>query len=331
MLLAATAMMISTFAAADSMQTAPAPLFVDPVYDGAADPTLIWNVEEKAWWMFYTSRRANQSGEPGVRWCHKTDIGIAVSKDSGRTWAYNGIARGLAFEDGPNTWWAPELIRHGDLYHMFVSYVPGMHDDWSGDRFILHYTSDNLGDWKYEGRIPLSSNRVIDPCVYRFPDGVWRMWYKDEADDCHIYLAESTDLNKWKVIGPAETTRGQEAPNVFRLGGWYWMLTDSGGLNHYRSKDGLHWEDRGAFMQKPGKRTDDNYVAQHPDVVILDGATYVVYFVHPFGKKHTEPDKHRSVLQAAKLEVRDDKLIAIRDNPFDFTLKAPMNGLYHGE
>ena len=42
---------------------APAPLFRDPVTDGAADPVLIWNREEKKWWMLYTQRRANTAGK----------------------------------------------------------------------------------------------------------------------------------------------------------------------------------------------------------------------------------------------------------------------------
>jgi len=184
--------------------TAPAPLFVDPVYDGAADPTLVWNRDEKTWWLFYTSRRANQRDEPGVRWCHRTDIGIAVSSDGGHTWTYKGTARGLVFESGQNAWWAPEIIWWADRYHMFVSYVPGMHDDWTGDRYILHYTSSNLLDWEFEAKIPLSSDHVIDPCVYRFPDGTWRMWYKDEAADCHIYLAESKDLYTWRQLRNGE-------------------------------------------------------------------------------------------------------------------------------
>ena len=33
---------------------APAPLFRDPITDGAADPVLIWNRTEKNWWMLYT-------------------------------------------------------------------------------------------------------------------------------------------------------------------------------------------------------------------------------------------------------------------------------------
>lgn len=42
----------------------PAPLFRDPIYDGAADPTIIWNREAKTGWQLYTHRRANVAG-PG--------------------------------------------------------------------------------------------------------------------------------------------------------------------------------------------------------------------------------------------------------------------------
>src|SRR5512143_64534 len=82
----------------------PAPLYRDPVFNGAADPSLIWNDQERAWWVFYTNRRANApDAQDGVRWCHGTDIGIASSTDGGLTWTYRGIAKGLEFEPGRNT------------------------------------------------------------------------------------------------------------------------------------------------------------------------------------------------------------------------------------
>lgn len=50
--------------AADSPRVPAAPLFRDPVFDGAADPVLIYNREEKCWWMLYTNRRAKlRTGE----------------------------------------------------------------------------------------------------------------------------------------------------------------------------------------------------------------------------------------------------------------------------
>ena len=84
-------------------------------------------------------------------------------------------------------------------------------------------------------------------------------------------------------------------------------------------------------MREPGARKDDHYVAQHPDIVVLDDAAYAIYFVHPFGKKHVKPGKHRSVLQMAKLECRDGRLTAVRDEPFAIDLKPPKEGRYHGE
>ncbi|MBX7259273.1 MAG: NPCBM/NEW2 domain-containing protein [Candidatus Hydrogenedentes bacterium] len=302
---------------------APAPLFVDPVFDGAADPTIVWNRAEGSWWIFYTARRANQKDEPGVRWCHGTDIGIAVSKDAGASWTYGGIAKGLNFEEGRNTFWAPEVLWHDGQYHMFVSYIRGLHDDWSGQRHIVHYTSANLADWKFVSQLALSSDNVIDPCVYRLPDGTWRMWYKDEADNSHIYAADSPDLLTWTVKGPVITDRSGEAPNVFLWNGVYWMITDAFGLSLYRSKDADTWTYVGPFMREPGQRRDDGGVAQHVDVWVQGEQAYIVYFTHPYGKQHVEPDKHRSVLQVAPLSVKDGVLEADRDTPFEFVLQPP--------
>ena len=44
-----------------------APIFADPVNDGAADPAVIWNAERREWWMFYTNRRPRHEG-PGWEW-----------------------------------------------------------------------------------------------------------------------------------------------------------------------------------------------------------------------------------------------------------------------
>src|SRR6476659_10608639 len=68
-------------------QLADKPLFRDPVYDGAADPVLVFNQQKENWYMFYTNRRANEKDLDGVSWVHGTRIGIAESKD-GVHWNY---------------------------------------------------------------------------------------------------------------------------------------------------------------------------------------------------------------------------------------------------
>lgn len=214
----------------------PAPLFRDPIFDGAADPIIIWNRDEKTWWLIYTNRRASAEG-PGVAWAHGTDLGVASSPD-GQHWLYRGTLRGLEFEAGRNTFWAPEIIWHDDRYHMYVSYVRGVPHTWTGGRDILHYTSQNLWDWSFESLLALSSGRVIDACLFRLPDETWRMWYKDEEHQSHTYAAESSDLTHWQVSGPVITDGPHEGPNVFRWQGAYWLVTDPWrGLDIYRAED----------------------------------------------------------------------------------------------
>ena len=204
----------------------PAPLYRDPLHDGAADPTLIWNRDEKCWWMLYTNRRADADNETGVKWVHGTDIGIASTPDGGATWKYRGIARGLEFESGRNTFWAPEVIDFGGKYHAFISYVRGVPETWAGTRDIVHYTSSNLLDWKFEGIVVPGS---IDACVHRLPDGRWRMWFKNEQRKIRGTTLDSDDLYAWTatVAEMPDPDPGQgEGPDVIFWKGWFWMVKD---------------------------------------------------------------------------------------------------------
>jgi len=306
---------------------APAPLYRDPVFDGAADPSLIWNDRERAWWMFYTCRRANaRDAQDGVRWCHGTDIGIASSPDGGKTWTYRGTARGLEFEPGRNTFWAPCLLEHDGAFHMYAAYVRGVPADWSGERHIVHYTSRDLLSWAFEGVLALSSDRVIDAFVYPKPDGGWRMWYKDEADGSHIYAADSEDLRAWKVRGPVITGAAQEGPAVFYWKDRYWMLVDRWeGMGVLSSSDLSTWtEQAGAILGVPGTRPDDGDIGRHGEVLVQGREAYLFYFTHPFGAKdHVKPGLHRSSIQAARLEFEDGRVVCDRDKPFSLALKPP--------
>jgi hypothetical protein len=84
---------------------------------------------------------------------------------------------------------------------MYLTFVPRIFRDWAHPRDIIHLTSKNLVDWKYEATLKLSSDRVIDACVMRLPNGTWRMWYNNEVDRKSIYCADSSDLFTWKDRG----------------------------------------------------------------------------------------------------------------------------------
>jgi hypothetical protein len=304
------------------------PLYRDPVYDGAADPVLCWNKHEQKWFMFYTNRRANVENAEGVAWVHGTPIGIAESVD-GAHWTYRGDAN-IGYKKGDDTYWAPEVIEHDGTYHMYLTYVPGIFKDWGHPRDILHLTSTNLVDWTYESTLKLASDRVIDACVFRLPDGTWRMWYNNERDGKSMYYADSSDLYTWQDKGKAPGQWRGEGAKVFRWKDAFWMVVDTwDGLGVYRSEDALSWtRQKDNILKEPGTGPDDQVKGGHPDVAVCGGRAYVFYFTHPgrrgpdAGKDTTE--QRRSSIQVAELEYNDGQIVCDRDKPtfVDFSAMA---------
>ncbi|RXZ80919.1 glycosyl hydrolase [Paenibacillaceae bacterium] len=316
--------------------TCPAPLYRDPIHDGAADPTLIWNEKEQAWWMFYTSRRANVDC-PGVAWCYGTGISMASSADGGCTWVFRGNAAGLEFENGTNTFWAPEVIYHCGVYHMYVSYIQGVYTEWGGKPGIIHYTSDDMWNWTYQSRLVLSSDNVIDACVHPLPEGGWRMFYKDQTNHSHTYASDSHDLYEWHTTGPVITDCPHEGPNVFKWQGQYWMITDPwNGLGVYRSDDEMKsWTRQNNILEKPGTRLDDGVKGGHASVMVAGEDAYLFYFTHPERIIGNEEDYkqydrwvmpykyRRTSIQAVKLELADGRIVCDRDQQFKLNLGRP--------
>jgi hypothetical protein len=312
----------------------PAPLYRDPVYDGAADPVVVWNAPRRVWSMFYTQRRASLN-LPGVEWGHGTEIGVAESRDEGMTWVYKGTLA-LKHPSPEGSFWAPDCIRDdAGKYHLFVSFVPGpasTHRDYGGQRHILHYSSDDLAKWKFDGRVPTSSDYCIDPTLCRRPDGAWWMWYKDEGHDSETHVVASRDLREWKAVAaPGVSKLYGEGPKVFRFLGHYWMLKDPNrGLDVYRSDDLENWTYQGKILDKPGWRNDDASVGKHADVVVCGQRAYIIYLVEP-GMRDVPPRNdgiqplsgRRSAIQAAQLELKDGRLTCDRNKLFRIRLTPP--------
>lgn len=304
------------------------PLFRDPLYDGAADPVVIWNRQERRWFMFYTNRRATETELPGVSWVYGSPIGIAQSDDGGATWSYRGTAQ-IALGDGEPTYWAPDVLYHNGGYHMFLTYVPEVRTDWSGSRCIVHLTSDDLLRWDYRSTLALASDRVIDAAVLRIPGGGWRLYYNNEADNKSIYYANSPDLVSWQDGGKVVSDCPGEGPKVFFWHGRYWMVVDQWrGLAIYHSPDGLHWtpqEQR--ILETPGQGEDDGVMGNHADVVVSGDRAYLFYFTYP-GRQGSDAKKdtyeqRRSSIQVVELHERDGALEADRNHPTVIALKPP--------
>ncbi|HWA09747.1 MAG TPA: family 43 glycosylhydrolase [Opitutaceae bacterium] len=314
---------------------APKPLFRDPVFDGAADPSIIYSRAEKKWLMFYTNRRANVPGLTTVTWVHGTPIGVAESVD-GANWKYRGTVDFPKDIPGTNveipTFWAPALVYDQGVYHMYVVIVPGVFTDWNHPRNIVHVTSRDLKTWKYEGTLPLVTDKVIDPCVLHLPDGTWRMWYNNERTGKTTYYADSPDLYHWTDKGSANLPRDRgEAPLAFFWKGHYWLLIDllgNTGLGAYRSDDALKWERQPAsLLDKPGTGKDDQNGGHHPEVVISGDRAFLYYFVHPGVAADSDArDSKRSSIQVTELKYADGWLTCDRDAVTSVSLTPAEDG-----
>ncbi|WP_406250312.1 family 43 glycosylhydrolase [Microbacterium sp. M] len=305
-------------------------MYRDPIYDGATDPTVVVD-PEGVWLMFYTQRRATHPDPgPDVAWVHGTRIAVARSTD-GRSWTYAGTLEpandGLVMTPGAppmrtqHTYWAPEVVRHGALWHMYVSEIEGVPSRWRGHgRQIVEYRSPDLRSWTRSQVLRLTSARVIDAAVARTPDRRWRLWYKDEDNRAHTYVAMSEDLEAWSVEGVAIDGRPHEGPYAFPLGGWWWMLTDEwSGLAVYRSDDAISWarQEGERLLAESGSEVPGGQFGRHGSVTLHDGRALLYYFTHPEWDGRDDDQRnevrHRpSSVHVAELSVRNGRLVCSR-------------------
>ena len=306
--------------------SASAELYRDPVYDGATDPTVV--IADGVWWMFYTQRRATHPDPgPGVAWVHGSRIGVAQSTD-GVAWAYAGTlepdAACLALRAGQPpgevhvTYWAPDVIHDGERWRMYLTEIDGIPDRWPGfARRIVEYVSDDLRAWRRRGPIPLGSDRVIDAAVARCPDGLWRLWFKDEAADSVTKVAASVDLESWHVEGTAVGGRAHEGPYVLELGGSWWMIVDEWrGMAVHHSDDAVSWVRQGgpdAVILGAGDIPGPGF-GHHGAVVREGGDVWFYYFGDPerttdSAAQHIEEER-RSAIYRTRLAVIDGELVS---------------------
>jgi predicted GH43/DUF377 family glycosyl hydrolase len=211
---------------------------------------------------------------------------------------------------------------------MYLTYVPGIFDNWSHPRNIVHLVSKDLINWQYESTLRLVNDKVIDASVFQLPGGTWRLWYNNEKDGKSIYYADSKDLYNWEDKGNAIATRG-EGPKVFRWQGKYFMIVDAWkGMEVFSSDDLLSWKKQSArILENPGRGLDDQAIGGHCDVVVNDDRAYIFYFTHP-GRRKDKPavknsfDDKRSVIQLAELHYVNGEITCDRDDPVTIQFKS---------
>jgi len=245
------------------------PLYIDPVYNGSTDPMVCYNFNTSRWYMYYTSRRSNIPGLNGIESVHGSPIGIAASSDGGATWEYIGNCNIDYHPDENPTYWAPEVIEYKGTYHMYLTYVPGIFTTWEYPRDIVHLTSRDGINWTTQSVLKLATQKVIDACIIRMPDGKWRLWYNNETDNKSIYYAESPDLYNWTDKGKVIINTVGEGPNVIFWHGKYYMIVDEWkGLSVFISDDAINWSKQDEYLIAgiPIKDNNENDVSNNMPV-----------------------------------------------------------------
>ena len=312
-----------SFQLAAQTEMPPKPVFDDPIFHGAADPVLVFHPKEKAWWMFYTNRRATIQ-DSTVSWVHGTKIGIAISKD-GLNWTYQDTANINYRPDVGYTFWAPEIIADNGIFHMYLSYIPGIFTHWNHPAYIVHLTSKDLMKWDYQSTLQLSSNKVIDANVLKMPTGGWRLWYNDGADGKSMYYADSKDLYQWQDKGKVKTIGRGEGPKIFEWQGKYFMIVDIWkGMDVYSSTDLNTWTKQpNRILEMPGSGMDDQAIGGHADVIVKNNHAYIYYFTHPDRRKDRPAPKNsfgdkRSVIQIAELKLTNGIITCDRNATVEY-------------
>ncbi|MDR2918759.1 MAG: hypothetical protein LBV72_05275 [Tannerella sp.] len=269
------------------------PLYIDPVYNGSSDPMVCFNSQTNKWYMYYTSRRVSRTDLKGIERIHGSPIGIAESSDGGATWTYIGDCNIDYKPDPEPTYWAPEIFEYDGLYHMYLSYVPGVFDNWNHPRDIVHLTSKDGINWTTQSVLDLGSKHVIDAGVFRLPNGIWRMWYKNEkAQSDIIWYADSEDLYHWTDKGAVDLggINGEGANVIFWHGKYYLFVDEWKGLSVYLSDDATNWTKQEEFLiagipipeENTSGQQRPKYVAasrgNHADIEVVGDHAYMFYF-----------------------------------------------------
>lgn len=331
---------------------APAPLFIDPNYHGSCDPEIVLNSADGWYYIYYTARRSLLE-ENFVR----TPIGVIRSKDLA-DWEFLGYCKfdGIGGnKDAGATFWAPAIVSHGGMLHMFVTWKPDTTTGlgpWGGPSRIVHYSApetDPVNGWKKMATLHDDNFDALDATAY-IKDGMGHVWFKGKetgAAKNELFHMISNDFKTWEARGfsksdvfnaEASGSDFEEAPYLFSWKGRYWLITDPhDGLIVYSSDDAESWKFQGTILKEGGERELDNTMARHCSVITRGERAFIVYHVEPWRRYDLEKlngdqrvpifrqpiENRRSVLQIAELELIDGKLSCNRNKTVQLSkLKA---------
>ncbi|MEX0316246.1 MAG: family 43 glycosylhydrolase [Allomuricauda sp.] len=175
--------------------------------------------------------------------------------------------------------WAPHIIRHDGLYHMYYTSI-------GVPRQIRYAVSKDLFNWEHPLDEPLfayaneftENQKNKDPMVFKHGD-IWIMYFSMLKDDKHWVVGYSTskDLVHWegpKICFDEHTeSPGVESPFVVKRGEYYYLTLSArpwphGAQEFFRSKSPFLWK-----ISDHVKRIDPWHAAEI--IRDLDGKWYL--------------------------------------------------------
>lgn len=200
------------------------------------DHSIIFNPKEKKWHLY------------GIVSPHTSFIHLTADSLTQQGWAKEN-----SFSDGSAEIWAPHIIHHDNLYHMYYTKI-GI------PREIHHVISEDLYHWSKSTEPVLalfndySANlKNKDPMVFRDDEKKqWVMYYSMMKDDKHWVVAYSIseDLDSWSepqiCFDENTDSPGVESPFVVKHEDYYYLFLSArpwpvGGEDIFRSKTPYLW------------------------------------------------------------------------------------------
>jgi hypothetical protein len=182
-------------------------------------------------------------------------------------------------------------------------------------------------DWTPAGVIEnLGSNRTLDPCLHKLPDGKWGLWYKDEFAG-RTGFAEGDDFSAFRKDRSFRIDGGSgglEGADVCQWNGYYWLLGDDcssyDGIRVYRSCGCRNWERRANILNRSGRRPGDQGPGHHPEAIVNGNEAFVFYWTSQHVPARVGEGCEICLLQVAMLEFRNGELFCDRNREFDLNL-----------
>ena len=200
------------------------------------DHSIVYNPKDNKWHLFGII-------SPQTRFIHLTADSLTQQ----------GWEREEDFTDGGAEIWAPHIIFHDSLFHMFYTRI-------GVPREIHHITSQDLFNWSDSPKPVLAlsndSNPNLknkDPMVFRDEAGKqWIMYYSMMKDAKHwvVGYSTSTDLYTWSVpkicFDEHTESPGVESPFVVKHKDFYYLFLSArpwpvGGEDIFRSTSPYRW------------------------------------------------------------------------------------------